>query len=268
MREETVKSLDDYISKIIQFVKTGGTHEHLRWWFRGVPDVSDKLIPGIYRSKAPHGSSRADAERHAFRDFELGSAGLIPSSTSRVDLYFQQQHHGLPTRLLDWTTNALIAIYFAVEKNKPPTDAAVYAMDAYGLGDHKYKCFDGNERTAKGFAVVNDDPNSLLAVALADVVQWRTGFEPPNFIFPVRPAFTDLRMQIQRGCFTCHPPKLQELTERENASLCRINIPAKDVKDAIKEQLLHLGIDHFSVFGDIDSLAKTITDNYRLYYEK
>jgi hypothetical protein len=146
MREETVKSLDDYISKIIQFVKTGGTQEHLRWWFRGVPDLSNKLIPGIYRSKAPHGSSLADAERHAFRDFELWSAGIIPSSTSRVDVYFQQQHHGLPTRLLDWTTNALIAIYFAVEKNKPPTDATVYAMDAYGFGKPTYKDFDGNEQ--------------------------------------------------------------------------------------------------------------------------
>jgi hypothetical protein len=70
-------------------------------------------------------------------------------------------------------------------------------------------------------------------------------------------------MQIQRGCFTYHPPSLQELTEHQNDSLCKFIIP-KDAREGIRNKLQHLGIDRFSVFGDIDSLAKTVRRNFQL----
>jgi FRG domain len=267
MREETINSLAEYIDKIGVIVKTADTHQHLRWWFRGVQDAQFKLIPSVFRSQPRKGHlNLQDDERHAFRDFRLWSAGMIPTSTSLQDIYFQQQHHRLPTRLLDWTTNALIAIYFAVEGENVNKDGAVYAMDAYGFGEHEYIRFDKKKPNpnAGGFAVASDDPNSLLSVALADIIDWRKGHKPPHFIFPVRPAFTDVRMQIQRSCFTYHPPSLQELTDAENNTLCKIVIPKDDVKKGVKDQLLHLGIDHFSVFGDIDSLAKTVTGNFQL----
>ena len=67
--------------------------------------------------------------------------------------------------------------------------AALYAMDAYGLGVNEYKGLDGKKRKAGGFAVTSNDPNNLLTVALAEIVQWRKDVKPPEFIFPVRPAF-------------------------------------------------------------------------------
>jgi hypothetical protein len=262
MREHTVNSLAEYIDKISE-ISRADRHQHLRWWFRGVPNAEFKLIPSVFRSPPRNGYDLEDDERHAFRDFRLWSAGMIPTSTSPEDVYFQQQHHGLPTRLLDWTTNALIAIYFAIESDKADKAAAVYVMDAYGFGEHKYEGLDGVERRAGGFAVASDDRNSLLSVALADIVRWRKEHKPPPFIFPVRPAFTDVRMQVQRSCFTYHPPSVQELTDGENNSLSKIGIP-KEAKEGIKDQLLHRGIDHFSVFGDIDSLAKTVSRNFQL----
>jgi hypothetical protein len=105
--------------------------------------------------------------------------------------------------------------------------------------------------------------NNLLAVALAEIVQWRKEVSPPKFIFPVSLALTDIRMQVQRSCFTYHPPSVQEHTEKQNPSLRKLVFSAAIKKD-IKERLLHLGIDHFSVSGDVDSLATTVKSNLNL----
>jgi hypothetical protein len=261
MKETKIESLAEFIDKINEFAKLHKRHLHLRLWFRGVPKATYDLKPSVFRSLS-RSHDLADDERHAFRDFRLWSAGMIPIGRTPEDLYFLQQHHGLPTRLLDWTTNALIAMYFAVEKD-PTESAALYAMDAYGLGENEYMGLDGKKRKAGGFAVTNNDPNNLLAVALAEIVQWRKEVRPPKFIFPVRPAFTDIRMQVQRSCFTYHPPSVQELTEKQNPSLRKLVFSAAVKKD-IREQLLHLGIDHFSVYGDIDSLATTVQSNFNL----
>jgi FRG domain len=260
MKEIEIKSLADFIEQISNLSKAHQTHLHLRLWFRGVSKATYGLTPSVFRSHSR--TQLVDDERHAFRDFRLWSAGMIPIGTTLEDLYFKQQHHGLPTRLLDWTTNALIALYFAVEKD-PAESAALYAMDAYGLGEHEFVGLSGKKFRAGGFAVSNNDPDNLLTVALAEIVLWRKDVKPPDFIFPVRPAFTDIRLQVQRGCFTYHPPSVQELTEKENSSLCKMVFPPA-VKRDIKEQLLHLGMDHFSVYGDVDSLAITVKSNFNL----
>lgn len=261
MKEIGIKSLTDFIEQISRLSKAHERHLHLRLWFRGVPKAIYGLKPSVFRSP-PRTHDLVDDERHAFRDFRLWSAGIIPIGTTLEDLYFQQQHHGLPTRLLDWTTNALIALYFAVEKDAAES-AALYAMDAYGLGENEFVGLGGKKCKAGGFAVTSNDLNNLLTVALAEIVQWRKDVKPPNFIFPVRPAFTDIRLQVQRSCFTYHPPSVQELTEKQNSSLCKM-IFSPDVKQGIKEQLLHLGMDHFSVYGDVDSLATTVKSNFNL----
>jgi hypothetical protein len=158
MKEIEIKSLADLIEKISEFAKPHKRHLHMRLWFRGVPKANYELKPTVFRSPS-HPHDLADDERHAFRDFRLWSAGMMPIGRTLEDLYSQQQHHGLPTRLLDWTTNALIAMYFAVEKD--PTESAA-------------------------------------------------------------------------------------------------------VKKDIRDRLLHLGMDHFSVYGDVDSLATTVKSNFDL----
>jgi hypothetical protein len=53
--------------------------------------------------------------------------------------YFLMQHYGVPTRLLDWTDGALVALYFAVKQIRIPEDAVVYILDPWWLCNLVYK---------------------------------------------------------------------------------------------------------------------------------
>jgi hypothetical protein len=45
------------------------------------------------------------------QDFRILSAANLSGKMAEEDLYFLMQHYGMPTRLLDWSTNALTALY-------------------------------------------------------------------------------------------------------------------------------------------------------------
>ncbi|HKW28846.1 MAG TPA: FRG domain-containing protein [Verrucomicrobiae bacterium] len=88
--------------------------------YRGVKDVNYDLIPKIGRppSDIKWMDDRAADERRMFRMFKERAPFFYSTSTSfpRNDweTLFFAQHYGLPTRLLDWTRNPLVALYFAV----------------------------------------------------------------------------------------------------------------------------------------------------------
>jgi hypothetical protein len=55
--------------------------------------------------------------------------------------YFLMQQHGVPTRILDWSDGALIALHFAVNHKPfvPKSDSIVYVLDPYWLMKHLEK---------------------------------------------------------------------------------------------------------------------------------
>jgi FRG domain len=159
-------------------------HSHIRVWFRGQSNAQWDLSPVVYRPSfgAKDEDARLSKERHLTQDFRAMSAGLLSASKNEAELYFVQQHYRMPTRLLDWTTNPLAALHFAVESNSKD-DAAIFALDAYTLGpDQK-----GTWKNGRKFQGIASSRSPLFEESLYPIFRWRDKRYFPSFIVPVRP---------------------------------------------------------------------------------
>lgn len=120
MNEETVNSFDEFLKAIrmdADYVL-----------YRGVTDPSHGLVPRIGRSRSLDSEAVLHCEENIFFEFKRRAPQFL-NREPRDDWewLFLCQHHGVPTRLLDWTLNPLVALYFATLTDWN-TDCAVYSI--------------------------------------------------------------------------------------------------------------------------------------------
>ena len=121
--------------RIVECCHTGS------YQYRGQRDRSWKLLPSLTRPDGPvaqglgNDETWRDKEKHILAEFQtLASQHLgvgIIQKLGELELATFAQHHGAPTRLLDWTMNPLAALYFAVEEEKCDTDSVVWAVHGH-----------------------------------------------------------------------------------------------------------------------------------------
>ena len=255
-----VSSLQEYVEwaeqVALSFTDDGGYEAP---WFRGVGDASFHLVPGLYRS--PEGRQKfADDELRS--EFSRKALPLVAERAPRDhwEWYFLMQHYRAPTRLLDWTDSALVALYFALgasplPKNKTGNPPAVWALNPFTL--NKRVGFDG--------AVTTDWIQDT-----AYLPDPYSGRRIPKRPIAIDPDFTMQRMLVQHSHFTLHGSDYRGLDQmRTELSLERGLIKTVldvdlDGLEYLQWHLRILGITETTIFPDLEGLARELRLEYAI----
>lgn len=231
-------------------------------WYRGHSVADWALLPKVCRPAIRGKTPRAKYEQAMaihFKRFAPLRAASIPGELDFAGWIALMQHHGLPTRALDWTESALVASYFATTaRSHLKQDAVVWVLAPRALNraflgqDVILTASDDYGRMATMLPLVSVPPDqgdaSELAALLASGV---VSFEPTE---------VHLRMLVQQSRFTLHGSDT-DLREHARAHefLGRIEIPSA-LKVQIAQSLASAGIRRSTVFPDLDNLSGELQD--------
>lgn len=111
MKEHTVNSFQELLTLFKKF------NENSSFIFRGQSDASWKLLPKAGRDEFIKKSEHGLSDLRLFRSWKRYATNYLTTKPSNDwEWYSIAQHHGLATRLLDWTKNPMVAAFFAVDQ--------------------------------------------------------------------------------------------------------------------------------------------------------
>jgi hypothetical protein len=209
------------ISNFTEFHEIIDEYDARTVMYRGIKSANYPLIPKVGRVVPPDSiGSREKNEMEILRLFkERAFQYLDFTPSSDWDWLAIGQQYGLPTRLLDWTDNPLVACFFAVDGSSDE-DSVIYA----------YR----NE----SYISVDEHPDPFKYKEVGKFI--------PRHFTP--------RITTQGGLFTVHPNPYERF---ESEDMDKIIIP-NSIRSELKKNLNKYGVSRFSLFPGLDGLAAYI----------
>jgi hypothetical protein len=258
----TVSSLSDLIARVTPSSPDPATGRRRDTGvYRGAANASWPLLTSLDTLggvSPPH--SKADLEEHILRNFiRYARPYLGVSAVNEWEILVSAQHHGLPTRLLDWTYSPMVAAHFATIEGQPGVDRAIWRLDWKAV----HRRFNLPE----------------LALGIQDIIEvfgpdrpftpwtlFSRSFEQRHFACMIEPPSLDARITVQAATFTLCSHKresFERFLEQHELShaLVKFVIPADEVGH-FRDQLDLVSVDERRLFPDIDGVAAYL----RRYY--
>jgi hypothetical protein len=231
MTKDTANDFETFITNISKYNQNYAI-------YRGVTHEKYDLRPKVGRIQ----NKRRDEpllqlEKRMIRRFqEIAIPFLEYKPEDQWEWMTLAQHHGLPTRILDWTRNPLIAAFFAVRREINPNE-----LDDKTSGNSAIFIY----YSTKSIISKGDEGNANRMYAAG-----------PFHVGDTRkyvPAHIDRRIVAQAGVFTVHSDPTDTNPFRE-PQLDKLIIP-HDSRKEWKAKLFNLGINEASLFPDLDHVA-------------
>lgn len=267
--------------------KLGAAGNQLRY-FRGHSKSSYQIKPSIFRNSGWIGNEATMLKELILRCPDDFAGGL-----TTFQCLVKMQHYGLPTRLLDVTSNPLVALYFACESHEKNDEDGEVIVFNYDVEAVKY--FDSDtvsvvanlSRRPADFMVpdpvVFDPPDpekSIEAFNSQDPIKLilhDIGNDKPHFspkvirddlgrVVCVKPLLDNPRIIRQEGAFLlfgCDKTKDQPAKLEDKAIAARLTINC-DEKRNLRDLLHKLGISQATMFPEIEDVAAHIKKSYEV----
>ncbi|MCU7782247.1 FRG domain-containing protein [Lelliottia amnigena] len=275
----------------VQISSVAGFVEHVVKWtfagyvptaFRGQRYFGWRTLPKIFRAD----NNVYDSESLAVRDIVSLHPGEFEPDKTMFDRLVRMQHFGLPTRLLDVTTNPLVALWFATEPstNADEHDGVVQAILVPQIRQRYYdsdrvSCMANlanlTKKQKSDLSIAAIDCNSIEEFnerPIVDTLVYNIGMEKSHFrkvviaddlelpIY-VKPKMSNKRIIAQSGAFLLWGMQISSGSGKNSFRQDRIWIHEDDKGD-IRRDLQLLGINERTLFPEIDKSTKFITDLY------
>ena len=229
--------------------------------YRGLPNVDYKLLTSLRRNC---GKKQKELEQHILDNFSKYAEHEAPSMLTSVwKRMILGQHHGLPTRLLDWSRSPLVALHFAM------TEGDYRQMDQHDAAVWKIDIPDMKKHLPDEYRKVLDDAHST--VYTMDQLDQVTGGSLDKYdndmgtsgMVILEPPSMDQRVANQYSFFSVVPSEFEDvdgfLKGTENTVKYVIS---KDIRWHLRDALDQMNINERMIYPGLDGVAKVEGRHY------
>jgi hypothetical protein len=306
-----VSCISDFLDVIREFNESysilGASPVSCRFLYRGLSNEGYKLIPAIFRVSHDYDitfSGLTDKEHNGFIDNKKYTAfssekAILREFIAQACAYINEdptqdlnkwveyaQHYGVPTRILDWTENPLVALYFACRDDKPDyKDSSITGKNAVVWMIH----FSNYKRFRYELSRKSQPQKSNDVLTIGEIInQLINGEQPIEYPILYKPYYRDQRMCAQGSEFMVWGSNTSPFdtffseknylrsnkvgngrTVRGNYNeiIFLFNIYA-DRKQSILRELDSCGINERTLFPGLDSIGRYVEMKYRFDLEE